>query len=95
MRNTGTVSFINAKSNSAVSHDSIVAACLSAAVLKAVADSFNTELTDNRMRGDAVNRMSPFPGMVGTESSVTYKFTVAHFYSPYFLIYRVTGLKPF
>jgi hypothetical protein len=75
------------------SPDGIIAACLSAPVLKAVADPFNTKLTDYGMRCDSRNLADTFAGMVGTQSCVAYKFTVAHFHSPYFLIYRVTGLK--
>ena len=86
---------INAESDSAVSPDAVVAACLSAAVLKAVADALNTELTDNGMRCDAVNGVSSFPGMVGTQFCKTHQWAICHFHSPYFLIYRVTGLMPF
>ena len=86
---------INTESDSAVSPDAVVAARLSAAGLKAVADSFNTKLTYNRMRCNPADGAGSFPGMVRAEARIAYKFTVAHFCSPYFLIYRVTGLKPF
>ena len=95
MKSTRAVLLINAQSDSAVSPDAVIAACLSAAVLKAITDAFNTELADNSVRCNAVNGVSPFTGMVRAQSGVSYKRAICHFRSPYFLIYRVTGLMPF
>ena len=57
---------INTESDSAVSPDAVIAACLSAAVLKAVADAFHRKLTHNSMRRDSADGTGPFPGMVRT-----------------------------
>ena len=63
---------INTESDSAVSPDAVIAACLSAAVLKAVTDTFHTELTDNCMRRDSADGTGPFPGMVRTQFCKTH-----------------------
>ena len=65
---------INTECDSAVSPDAVIAACLSATVLKAVADPLNTKLTDNCMRCNSADGTGSSAGMVRTQSRVTYKF---------------------
>ena len=63
---------INTETDSAVSSDTVVAACLSAAVLEAVADALHTELSDNCVRRDSADGTGPFPGMVRTQFCKTH-----------------------
>ena len=56
----GAVLLINAKADPAISPDGIIAACLSLFSDKAAADSFDTKLTNHRMRGNSADGAGPF-----------------------------------